>query len=58
MPEHNIIISVDEYRELVEDAEKIRAVERLINQVDFVPIETVKAILNVREKVVVNNGKL
>ena len=58
MPEHNIIISVDEYKELVENAEKIRAVERLINQVDFVPIETVKAILDIREKVVEHNGKL
>lgn len=54
MPEHKIIISVDEYKELVEKAEKIRAIERLINQVDFVPIETVKAILDICEKVVAN----
>jgi phage pi2 protein 07 len=56
MQEHNIIISVDEYKELVEKAEKIDAVERLINRVDFVPIETVKAILDIREKVGANNG--
>ncbi len=54
MQEHNIIISVDEYRELVAKAEQIYAVERVINQSDYVSMETIKAILGIREKVVAN----
>jgi hypothetical protein len=45
MQEHNIIISVDEYRELVEKAERIATVERLLKSDAYVSVKEVAAIL-------------
>ena len=57
MPEHNIIITVDEYRELVEKAERIAAVERMMNRTDFVSNEDIYAVLGIKKKVGENVGK-
>lgn len=51
MQEHNIIISVDEYKELVEKAERIAAVERVMNRADYVSQEDIYAMLCIKKKV-------
>lgn len=51
MPEHNIIISVDEYSELVKKSERIAAVERMMNRADFVSNEDIYAVLGIGKKV-------
>lgn len=51
MQEHNIIISVDEYKELVEKAERIAAVECVMNRADYVSQEDIYAMLCIKKKV-------
>lgn len=50
MPEHNIIISVDEYNELVKKAERIAAVERMLNCGGYVSEKELLAVLDVKKK--------
>lgn len=50
MQEHNIIISVDEYKELVEKAERIAAVERLVNSDDYVSEKNILTVLGIEKK--------
>lgn len=50
MQEHNIIISVDEYRELVEKAAQIDAVERVTRKNEYISTDLIKAILGIETK--------
>lgn len=50
MPEHNIIISVDEYKELVEKAERVATVERLVNSNDYVSEKNILSVLGIKKK--------
>lgn len=50
MQEHNIIISVDEYNELVKKAERIATVERLVNSGDFVSEKNILSVLCIKKK--------
>lgn len=50
MQEHNIIISVDEYKELVEKAERIATVDRLVNSGDYVSEKNILSVLGIKKK--------
>jgi hypothetical protein len=50
MQEHNIIISVDEYKELVKQVERIATVERLVNSGMFVGETEMLAVLGIKKK--------
>lgn len=51
MEERTITITLNEYNELIAKAERISAVERVLERTEFPTIEDVKAILDVKEKV-------
>lgn len=45
--EHSIIISVEEYRDLVAKAERIAAVERMVTKGDYVSTGAIMAVLDI-----------
>lgn len=45
--EHSIIISVEEYRDLVAKAERIAAVERMVTRGDYVSTGAIMAVLDI-----------
>lgn len=47
MPENTIVISLEEYKELLAKAERIAAVERLLANLDYVRVEDIKVVLDV-----------
>lgn len=46
MPENIIVISIDEYRELLAKSERIAAVERLLANLEFVSVDEIKVVLD------------
>jgi phage pi2 protein 07 len=50
MAEHCIIVDVDEYKELVEKAERIATVERLVNSGDYVSEKNILSVLSIKKK--------
>ena len=50
MNEITILITLDEYRDLVKQAEIIETVKRYIEQSKYVSLDDVKIILDIRER--------
>lgn len=46
MPENTIVISLDEYKELLAKSERIAAVERLLANLEFVSVDEIKVVLD------------
>lgn len=50
MNESTVIISIDEYRELVGKAERINVVKRFMAKNEYVNVAEIKAILGIKEE--------
>lgn len=46
MPENTIVISLEEYKELLAKSERIAAVERLLANLEFVSVDEIKVVLD------------
>ena len=46
MPENTIIIPLEEYKELLAKAERIAAVERLLENLSYVSVDHIKIVLD------------